>query len=219
MAGAAQTRRGGVRAYCGYAADGYGATVMYIIVGLGNPEKKYEKTFHNLGFLAVGEAAEKLGVKFKKKECEASVAEANVGGEKVILARPVTYMNASGRAVKQLLAKYKCDLSHLLVIYDDYDLPKGKIRIRASGSAGTHNGMRSILAEVGGGDFARIRIGIRDPEVNIPIISYVLANIRTDDYPLFADACSDAADAAIEFARSGDIGQVMTRFNPAHESK
>ncbi len=192
---------------------------MYLIVGLGNPEKKYETTFHNLGFLAVGEAAERLGVKFKKKECEASVAEANVGGEKVILARPVTYMNASGRAVKQLLAKYKCDLSHLLVIYDDYDLPKGKLRIRAGGSAGTHNGMRSILAEIGSGDFARIRIGIRDPEVNIPIINYVLANIRQEDYPLFADACSAAADAAVAFVKCGDIAQVMTRFNPAHESR
>ena len=101
---------------------------MFLIVGLGNPEKKYEKTFHNMGFLAVGEAAAKLGVKFKKKECEASVAEAFIGGEKVILARPVTYMNASGRAVKQLMAKYKVSPSELLVIYDDFDLPKGKLR-------------------------------------------------------------------------------------------
>ncbi len=192
---------------------------MFLIVGLGNPEKKYETTFHNLGFLAVGEAAAKAGAKFKKKECEASVAEANLGGEKVVFARPVTYMNASGRAVKQLLAKYKCDLAHLLVIYDDYDLPKGKIRIRQSGSAGTHNGMRSILAEVGSGEFARIRIGIRDEEVNIPIIHYVLANIRKEDYSLFADACSAAADAALEFVKSGDIVQVMTRFNPVHEGK
>ena len=122
---------------------------MYLIVGLGNPEKQYETTFHNMGFLAVGEMADKLGVKFKKKECEASVAEAFLGGEKVILARPLTYMNASGRAVKQLLAKYKAAPENLLVIYDDFDLPKGKLRIRASGSAGTHNGMRSIIGEIG----------------------------------------------------------------------
>lgn len=108
---------------------------MYLIVGLGNPEAKYETTFHNMGFLAVGDAAEKLGVKFKKKECEASVAEAFIGGEKVVLARPVTYMNASGRAVKQLVSKYKIPLENLIVVYDDYDLPKGHIRIRASGSA------------------------------------------------------------------------------------
>ena len=186
---------------------------MYLIVGLGNPEKKYETTFHNMGFLAVGEAADKLGVKFKKKECEASVAEAFVGGEKIILARPVTYMNASGRAVKQLMAKYKASPSDLLVIYDDFDLTKGKIRIRAAGSAGTHNGMRSIIGEIGTGDFARIRIGIRDSEADIPIINYVLSEIRKEDYPLFASACSDAADAAIRFARGEGIENVMNAYN------
>ena len=186
---------------------------MRLIVGLGNPEKQYETTFHNMGFLAVGEAAAKLGVKFKKKECEASVAEANIRGEKVILARPVTYMNASGRAVKQLMAKYKTAPSELLVIYDDFDLPKGKLRIRASGRAGTHNGMRSVIGEIGTQEFARIRIGIRDPEVNIPIINYVLANIRMEDYPLFADACSVAADAAIAFAGGEGIEHVMSAFN------
>ena len=89
---------------------------MYLIVGLGNPEKKYEKTFHNMGFISVGDAAEVLGVKFKKKECEAQTAEAFVGGEKVILARPLTYMNNSGRAVKQLMAKYKIAPENLIVI-------------------------------------------------------------------------------------------------------
>ena len=186
---------------------------MYLIVGLGNPEKQYETTFHNMGFLAVGEAADKLGVKIKKKECEASVAEAHVGGEKIILARPVTYMNASGRAVKQLLAKYKLPPENMIVIYDDFDLPKGKLRIRASGSAGTHNGMRSIIGEIGSQDFPRIRIGIKDPDVNIPIVNYVLANIRKEDYPLFADACSAAADAAIAFARGEGIEHVMSAFN------
>ena len=115
---------------------------MYLIVGLGNPEKKYEKTFHNMGFLAAGDAAEALNTKFKKKECEASVAEAFVNGEKVVIARPMTYMNASGRAVKQLMAKYKVSPHEMVVLYDDYDLPKGHVRIRPSGSAGTHNGMR-----------------------------------------------------------------------------
>ena len=186
---------------------------MFLIVGLGNPEKKYETTFHNMGFLAVGDAAEKLGVKFKKKECEASVAEAFVGGERVILARPVTYMNASGRAVKQLMAKYKVPPENLLVIYDDFDLPKGKLRIRATGSAGTHNGMRSIIGEIGTSEFPRIRIGIKDPEVNIPIINYVLADIRKEDYPLFADACGRAADAAIRFAKGETIENVMNAFN------
>ena len=153
---------------------------MYLIVGLGNPDKEYEKTFHNIGYIAVGDVAEALNTKFKKKECEASIAEAFLNGEKVILARPLTYMNNSGRAVKQLMAKYKILPKNLLVIYDDYDLPKGKVRIRANGSAGTHNGMRSVIGETSLTDFARIRIGIRDEEVNIPIINYVLSQIKKD---------------------------------------
>lgn len=186
---------------------------MYLIVGLGNPETKYETTFHNMGFLSVGDAAEKLGVKFKKKECEASIAEAFIGGEKVVLARPLTYMNASGRAVKQLVSKYKVVPENLIVVYDDYDLPKGKLRIRAGGSAGTHNGMRSIIGELGTGNFARVRIGIRDDEANIPIINYVLSNIKREDYPLFASACSAAAEACIAFASGKKIDEVMSEFN------
>ena len=186
---------------------------MKLIVGLGNPEKQYEKTFHNVGFIAAGDAAETMNAKFKKKECEASVAEAFVGGEKVIIARPLTYMNNSGRAVKQLMAKYKIAEEDLLVIYDDYDLPKGKLRIRAAGSAGTHNGMRSIIGETGLKNFARIRIGIRDEEVNIPIINYVLSEIRKDDYELFATACQKAGEAAADFARGLDIEKVMCKYN------
>ena len=186
---------------------------MYLIVGLGNPEKKYEKTFHNMGFIAAGDAAEILNAKFKKKECEASVAEAFVGGEKVIIARPMTYMNNSGRAVKQLMSKYKIAEENLIVIYDDYDLPKGKIRIRAAGSAGTHNGMRSILGETGLKNFARIRVGIRDEAVNIPIIDYVLSDVRKDDYELFAAACHKAGEAAVEFAKGTNIDLVMGKFN------
>lgn len=186
---------------------------MYLIVGLGNPEEKYFKTFHNLGFLAAGDCAALAGVKFKKKECESSVAEAFIGGEKVIIARPLTYMNASGRAVKQLAAKYKIQKDQLVVIYDDYDIPKGSVRIRPAGSAGTHNGMRSVIAELGYSDFARIRIGIRDPEVNIPIINYVLAEIGKDDYDLFASASQRAAEAALLLAKGERIDLVMGKYN------
>lgn len=186
---------------------------MKIIVGLGNPEEKYLKTFHNMGYIAVGDVADELGVKFKKKECEAYTAEANLGGEKVILARPITYMNNSGRAVKQLLAKYKATARDLVILYDDYDIPKGTIRIRPSGSAGTHNGMRSVIAEIGTSDFARIRIGIRDPEVNIPIINYVLSEVRREDYELFISACKKAARAAIAIAEGATTENVMTAYN------
>ncbi len=186
---------------------------MYLIVGLGNPEEKYAKTFHNMGFLAAGDAAAALGAKFKKKECEASVAEGYLKGEKVIIARPVTYMNASGRAVKQLIAKYKVSPKELVVIYDDYDLPKGHVRIRPSGSAGTHNGMRSVIAELGFTDFARIRIGIRDEEIKVPLIDYVLSEVKKEDYELFTAACQRAAEAALSLASGEDFERVMTRYN------
>ncbi len=186
---------------------------MYIIVGLGNPEEKYAKTFHNMGFNAAADAAALLGAKFKKKECSSYIAETYVNGEKVIIARPLTYMNLSGVAVKQLLKKYGAAPSQLVVIYDDFDIPKGHIRIRPSGSAGTHNGMRSVIAETGTQDFARIRIGIRDPEVNIPIINYVLSEVRKEDYELFIAACGKAAEAAVELAKGRPVDEVMTKFN------
>lgn len=186
---------------------------MKIIVGLGNPEEKYAKTFHNMGWIAAGDVAAKLDVKFKKKECEAYVAAARVNGADVIVARPVTYMNNSGRAVKQLLAKYKASAADLIVIYDDYDIPKGNISIRPSGSAGTHNGMRSVIAEIGTSAFARIRIGIRDAEVNIPIMNYVLSEVKREDYNLFIAACGKAADAALEIASGEPVEKVMTAYN------
>ena len=186
---------------------------MFLIVGLGNPEEKYFKTFHNMGFLAAGDAAALLNAKFKKKECEASVAEGYLGGEKVLVARPLTYMNASGRAVKQLMARYKLTPEEIVVIYDDYDLPKGHVRIRPSGSAGTHNGMRSIIAETGMTEFARIRIGIRDEAVNIPIINYVLSEVKKEDYDLISAACGRAAEAAVALAKGERLDLVMNRYN------
>lgn len=186
---------------------------MKIFVGLGNPEEKYFKTFHNMGYLAVGDLASALGVKFKKKECEAYTAEANVNGEKVILARPVTYMNNSGRAVKQLLAKYKANVEDLVVLYDDYDIPKGSIRIRMNGSAGTHNGMRSIIVEIGTDKFVRVRIGIRDSEIKIPIINYVLSEVRPQDYQTYSDACVRSADACMAIIRGEKTENVMTKYN------
>ena len=103
--------------------------------------------------------------------------------------------------------------SHLIVLYDDYDIPKGSVRIRPCGSAGTHNGMRSVIAETGTQNFARIRIGIRDPEVNIPIINYVLSEVRKEDYQLFISACGRAAEAAIAIASGNPVENVMTKFN------
>ena len=186
---------------------------MKLIVGLGNPDAKYAHTYHNLGFMAVDCLAKKLGVSADKKKCLAKIAEARVGGEKVVLAKPQTYMNLSGKSVSELVNYFRVPLADLVVIYDDYDLPKGHVRIRPSGSAGTHNGMRSVIAETGISDFARIRIGIRDESVNIPIINYVLCDVRKEDYDLFASACRRAAEAAVCLARGERMDLVMGRYN------
>lgn len=186
---------------------------MYIIVGLGNYGLEYKDTFHNMGFNTVDVLAEKLGVHFKKKECEALIAEVYIGGEKLLIAKPQTYMNNSGRAVKQLLAKYKCTPENLCVIYDDIDIPKGHVRVRPSGSAGTHNGMRSVIGETGSTSFARIRLGIKDPECNIPLINYVLAKTKKEDSDLFYKAFDRASDAALSLAKGEPIDKVMTAYN------
>ena len=188
---------------------------MKLIAGLGNPGKQYENTFHNLGFMAVGAAAEILGADFSKEMCRAAVAETKIDGEKVILAKPLTFMNLSGESIRALTDFYKIPLSDLIVVYDDYDLKKGCVRIRESGSAGTHNGMRSIVSLLGGG-FARIRIGFNPgAESRIPLIDYVLSSIKDEDRTIMDSAVARAANAAAEFARGVKIQDVMQKYNGA----
>ena len=165
-------------------------------MGLGNPGKEYEYTYHNVGFLAVDIIADTLGVKFSCKECDSLTGVCQRGGEKIILAKPQTYMNLSGKAVKQLIGKYG-GIESLIVIYDDIDIEKGNIRYREKGSAGTHNGMRSIISELGGGDFTRIRIGTGPVPENIPLVAYVLNQMPDGDRKLIADGVREAAERAI----------------------
>ena len=187
---------------------------MKLIVGLGNPDDKYKNTFHNLGFMSVDRAAEKLGVEFNKTKCRALVAETKIGEEKIILAKPQTYMNLSGESVRELVSFYKIDGKDVLVIYDDYDLFKGALRIRESGSAGTHNGMRNILLELGHGNFPRVRIGFKPTEpMQIPLINYVLSGISEQDKPVYNKTIEGAANAAVDFARGVSIQNVMQRYN------
>ncbi len=187
---------------------------MKLIVGLGNPDLKYKNTFHNLGFMAIDKVAELSGVQFNKEKCRAMVAEFKVGGEKIILAKPLTYMNLSGESVRELLSFYKIDLSNLLVIYDDYDLPKGEIRIRENGSAGTHNGMKNIVQLIGNTNFPRIRIGFKqDGEFKIPLIDYVLSGIKDNDKPLFSKAIDTAGNAGYQFAIGTKLQDVMQKYN------
>lgn len=187
---------------------------MKLIVGLGNPDREYQNTFHNLGFMSADKCAEILGMEFTKQKCKALLAEKNIGGQKVIIAKPLTYMNLSGESVREILSFYKISFSDLLVIYDDYDLIKGEIRIRRNGSSGTHNGMRNIVKEIGTGDFSRIRIGFKPEEENkIPLINYVLSGIKQEDKPLFEKAIESAGNAAALFAKGEKLDLIMQKYN------
>ena len=187
---------------------------MKLIVGLGNVGAKYEKTLHNMGFLTLGTLGERLGLKFRTSECRARTDSVRVGEEKVLFALPQTFMNLSGDSVSELVRKYKLDLSDLLVVYDDLDLDKGALRFRASGSPGTHNGMRSIVARLGSGDFPRLRIGIgRPPHPDFDVADYVLSEVRRADYDLMIEAIGRAADACEDFMRGMGPDALMQKYN------
>ena len=153
---------------------------MKLIVGLGNPETKYEKTYHNVGFMAVEKLAQKLNVTFGKKMCDGIVAETRMGGDKVFLVKPLTYMNLSGFCVNKMMQKYKIMPEDVYVFVDDIDLPLGKIRYRESGSAGTHNGLKSIVNETGVTNFKRIKIGIGRDERFKDLADFVLSKIPNE---------------------------------------
>ncbi len=186
---------------------------MYLVVGLGNPDKKYKNNLHNLGFTAVDMLADKLGVKIDKKGYKGEYAITSVSGEKVMLLKPQTYMNLSGESVESALSFYKIPLENLIVIYDDLDVDIGKIRIRKSGSAGTHNGMRNVVLHVNGTNFPRIRIGCKPVDFKGDIIDYVLSNVKSEDKPLFDGAIDRASSAVLEFLKGTSLDVVMNRFN------
>lgn len=187
---------------------------MKLIVGLGNPDAQYKNTFHNLGFMCVDETAKKLSVQFNKVKGRAEIAEANIANQKVILAKPQTYMNLSGESVRELVSFYKIALKDVMVIYDDFDLYKGFIRIRENGSAGTHNGMRNIISLLGSGEFCRVRVGFKpEGEFKIPLINYVLSGIKPEDKQIFDKAISVASDCAVDFASGKTVQEIMQRYN------
>ncbi len=188
---------------------------MYVVVGLGNPGRKYARTRHNAGFDAVEILASRLGVSMTKLRCKALIGEGTVGGERVVLAQPQTFMNLSGESVRELVSWYKIDLDHLIVIYDDCDLPLGRLRVRAKGSAGTHNGMKSVLYQLGSEDFPRVRVGIGRPPEGWDLADYVLSGYpAASDRKVMFDALTKAGEAvekiileglprASEFANAG----------------
>lgn len=154
---------------------------MKLVIGLGNVGKEFQDTVHNTGFLTLQKIMQKFGVSGGKKMCNSLVSEANISGTKVIFARPTTYMNNSGVAVISLQKKFGVDAKDMVIIQDDIDLPSGIVRIRNSGSAGTHNGMKSVLEFSNGDDFVRIRVGVGKQKENQDLADYVLSKIKNKD--------------------------------------
>lgn len=186
---------------------------MFLIVGLGNPGTKYEHTRHNVGFDVLALLSEKLKLPINRKKCNALVGETLLNGEKVVLCKPQTFMNLSGQAVQGLMHWYRTPPSHLLVIYDDIDLAPGTVRIRKDGSAGTHNGMRSILDQLGVQTFPRIRVGVGAKPEDYELADWVLSHYHTPEERKIAfDAYSLAAEAALEFIQNG-IESAMRKYN------
>ncbi len=186
---------------------------MYLIAGLGNPTKEYEKTRHNMGFDCLDLLAERLGVKFRQSKFGALTAKAVIGGEQVILVKPLTYMNLSGNAVAPIAKYYKIDTKKdLVVIYDDTDTDVGRIRIREKGSAGGHNGMKSIISHLGHEEFTRIRIGIGSRPEYMDMADYVLSRFPAEDRKLIDEAIVRAADAAEDIIKNG-TSHAMNRYN------
>lgn len=184
---------------------------MYIIAGLGNPGKKYENTRHNMGFIAIDLLAQKYDIKVNKIRFKALTGEGRIAGQKVLLVKPQTYMNLSGESIRMALDYYKEPTENLIVIYDDIDIPTGSIRIRKKGSAGTHNGMRSILYQIQSEDFPRIRVGIGSGKKD-DLVSYVIGGVTKSEKELLKDSLTKAADAAACIVEKG-IEKAMNEYN------
>ena len=177
---------------------------MHIIIGLGNPGKEYHRTRHNVGFDVIDVLSEKLNIQLTKNAMHGLIGEGYIGGEKVILVKPQTFMNLSGQCVTELVSWYKADLANVMVVYDDIDLPLGKLRLRKDGSAGTHNGMRSIIGLLGRQDFPRLRVGVGKKPEGWELANWVLSHYQTEeDRKTQFDAFIRAADTAIDWVKNG----------------
>lgn len=186
---------------------------MYIIVGLGNPGKEYKNTRHNIGFDVIDVIAEKEGISVTEKKHKAHVGKGVICGQKVILAKPQTYMNLSGESVRSLLDYYKADEEEeLIVISDDISLPPGQIRIRKKGSAGGHNGLKNIIAHLGHDTFMRIKMGVGEKPKGDDLADYVLGYFDNVDRKIMDDAAKNAADA-IDMILTADVDAAMNHYN------
>lgn len=188
----------------------------WLIVGLGNPGREYEKTRHNCGFRAVDLLAENLGCKIDKLKFQGLYAQANYNGTKVFLLKPQTYMNLSGRSVLQLSAYFNIPPQRIIVMFDDISLEPGRLRIRPNGSAGGHNGIKSIIQEVGSQEFPRVKIGVgAKPNPNYDLADWVLSTFSANEEKALAMSLDNAAKAALAIIDHG-VPEAANRFNGSH---
>ena len=184
---------------------------MYVIAGLGNPGKKYENTRHNMGFITVDQLAIKHDIKVDKLKFKALVGEGRIAGQKVLLVKPQTYMNLSGESIRQVMHFYKLDPEKLIVIYDDIDIELGALRIRKFGSAGTHNGMKSVVYQLQSDRFPRIRIGIGSQKKG-DLVDFVIGGFSKEEVPVLEETVTKAV-SAIECILEEDVDIAMHRYN------
>ena len=185
-----------------------------LIVGLGNPGDKYVETKHNVGFMLVDKLCKDLNLKFTAdKIFQSEIASTFLNGEKVYFIKPTTFMNESGKAVHALLTYYGLEVEDLLVIYDDLDMEVGKIRLRAKGSAGGHNGIKSIIAETGTQEFDRIKIGIGRPQKGMTVVNHVLGKFSEDDYATILLTLDKVETALNHYLKTNDFEDTMRRYN------
>ena len=185
---------------------------MRLIVGLGNPGIEYAWTPHNLGFLAVDKLAEAGNIRVVRPEAKSYIGRGELAGQEIVLAKPQTMMNLSGVAVRMLLEKYDCDPAEMIVLTDEVDLPWGMLRIRERGSGGTHNGLKSIVSALGGGEFIRVRLGIKPEKIWGELRDYVLSRLSRADREVAGQMVTEATDA-VELIITEGVKKAMSKFN------
>lgn len=185
---------------------------MYLIVGLGNPEPEYSKTRHNMGFDVINKLSRKYNIDLNKIGFKSIYGIGMIEGQKVILCKPQTFMNLSGEALVDIMNFYKIKKEELIVIYDDIDIEPGTVRIRRKGSAGTHNGMRSVIELLGTTDFVRVRVGTGKPEFEHDLINHVIKKVTDDEYKKLEEGINIAERALLEIIENG-IDMAMNKIN------
>lgn len=186
---------------------------MFIIAGLGNPTKEYDNTRHNAGFRSIDALAERYGIRVEEKKHKALVGKGIIEGQKVLLVKPQTYMNASGESLREVMDFYKADPeTEMVVIFDDISLEPGQLRIRAKGSAGGHNGIKSIIAHLGTQNFTRVKVGVGEKPAQMDLAAWVLGHFNPEEQSVMKTAYQEAAAAAV-LIMQGETEKAMNLYN------